>query len=118
MNQPQYLAREQICMIDVDGTLIGNTINTYDAYTIRIKNPYSGENCYAIPKHRNANLVREWKARGRTIIVWSAGGHAWAKAVVEALKLTDSVDLIMEKPICYLDDLTANEFMGTRVFLK
>jgi len=55
--------------------------------------------------------MRRHKIRGSTIIVWSAGGAAWAKKAVEALGIEELVDIIMCKPRWYVDDLPADEWM-------
>lgn len=73
---------------------------------------------YLIPHRKHIEQLKLHKLRGHTIIVWSAGGWEWAEAVVRALKLEQYVDLVIEKPMWYYDDLTANEFMGKRIYCK
>lgn len=54
---------------------------------------------------RNVDTLRRFAANAdTTIIVWSAGGAIWADQVVEALGLTDCVDVCLSKPTWYLDD--------------
>lgn len=60
----------------------------------------------------HVKLIKEMKARGHTIVVWSAGGPKWAAQVVKKLKLQDHVDLVIEKPRWYFDDKPASEWMG------
>ena len=118
----QYIDKDQVVMFDVDGTLVQEIAATFENYmqddSILIIDPYTKQKLLHTHMLKNIELMKKWKARGRFVIVWSAGGHAWAKAVIEALQLQQYVDLIIEKPIAYVDDLTANEFMGTRVFLN
>ena len=57
-------------------------------------------------------MIKDFKARGHSIVVWSAGGAEWAKLAVEALKLESHVDLVISKPDWFIDDKTAEQFMG------
>lgn len=66
---------------------------------------------------RHITLLQEFKARGFTIILWSAGGSDWARMVAESLYLNHCVDFIMDKPSWYIDDKTSENFMGERIFL-
>jgi len=66
----------------------------------------------AVPNEYNIKFVKEFKARGHTIIVWSAGGWEWAKYAIKILKLEDVVDVVMSKPDWYIDDKPAEYFMG------
>ena len=45
------------------------------------------------------------KARGYSIVVWSAGGSDWAEVAVEALGIEDWVDVVMPKIDFHLDDV-------------
>ena len=49
--------------------------------------------------------MREFKARGHYVIVWSQGGWEWAEAVVKALGLEDLVDEVKTKPQWMVDDI-------------
>lgn len=66
---------------------------------------------YLVPHKGNIEAMKRHKARGHTIIVWSAGGWEWAHAAVVALGLQQYVDLILEKPRWAYDDLPPNEYM-------
>lgn len=63
-------------------------------------------------------LLKEEFSRGSYIIVWSRGGFAWAKAVVDALELNSYVHLIMTKPLVYYDDKDVDTWMKDRVYLE
>jgi len=65
-----------------------------------------------MPNQGNIDALKRHSMRGHTIIVWSAGGSQWAKAVVDALGLQDHVNAIMEKPMWYYDDKQSSHFMG------
>lgn len=77
------------------------------SWTVRIK-----------PHNKHIAQLKAHKDRGHTIIVWSAGGWEWAEAAVRALKLEKYVDLVIEKPTWYYDDLPCQEFMGKRIYMK
>jgi phosphoserine phosphatase len=71
---------------------------------------------YLVPHKKHIDQLKMHKARGHTIIVWSAGGWEWADAVVKALGLTQYVDLCIEKPMWAYDDLQPNEFIKTSYY--
>ncbi len=96
-NQPTYF--------DVDDTLIMWSVEDGEN-TIKLNG------VSVVINEANINALKKHAMRGHTIIVCSAGGASWAKAVVDALGLQDLVDVIMEKPMWYYDDLPANAFMG------
>ena len=62
-------------------------------------------------------MLKDRKARGATIHVWSANGYQWALAVVRALELEAYVDFVQSKPTMYVDDLQASEILGERLYL-
>lgn len=119
----QVVRRDQVIMVDVDDTLIrrGNykELHVDGCVFYQIPHPLrNGQTVERIPLRSNIQLIKDMHARGRYIIVWSAGGWQWAEAVVKSLGLEPHVHLILEKPIAYVDDLEANEFMGQRIFLN
>lgn len=68
-----------------------------------------------VPNTKHIELLKEYAGKeGYTVVVWSQGGWEWAKAVVEALELEDYVDLAVNKPEFYVDDLNAVWFMNDR----
>jgi len=71
----------------------------------------------ALPHERHIVLLKQFRARGFTIVVWSQGGAQWAKAAVEALHLTDFVHLAISKPNWICDDLSAKHFMPDNIYL-
>lgn len=63
--------------------------------------------------------VKEFWARGHTVMVWSAGGSDWAEQVVKELGLSDYVHYIAPKPYWYCDDLDADKWLsGRRFFIE
>jgi predicted phosphatase len=63
------------------------------------------------------NQLKKHKLRGHQIIVWSAGGAAWALAAVKALGIEDYVDVVMSKPVWYYDDAHCSKWMGDPEYL-
>ncbi len=107
---------ECIIFFDVDDTLVmwdkshGNQIKVPDDTDLRAK--------YVTPHRFHIELLKSHKARGYTVVVWSAGGYKWAQSVVRRLGLEEHVDIIMTKPIKYVDDLHCEEFMGQRLYFE
>ncbi len=67
---------------------------------------------YLVPNEKNIQELINHSNDGWEIIVWSAAGKEWAEAAVKALKLEPYVDDIKCKPVKFLDDLKASEFMS------
>lgn len=113
-----HLSGEMNVGYDVDETLI---LHKDSDTAIDITNPYTGETKRFTPHSRHVTLLKDHKARGYRIIVWSNGGDAWAKAVVDALGLGDegskSVDIVMTKLCKYVDDLPAEQVLANRIYL-
>lgn len=111
------IKNELIFFVDIDDTLVVWGKAKRGEKVIAVTNPYDDVQEYLRPHKGHIKILKERKARGSTIIVWSAGGYRWAEAVIKALKLSDYVDLIMSKPFAYMDDKTSEHFMGERVYL-
>ena len=110
----------KIIYCDVDDTLIiwDFADEAYDPKDlITVTDAASGTSKAVLPHKRHINLLREFKTRGHTVVVWSQGGWEWAKAAVIALHLEDIVDLVVAKPDWFIDDLPAKAFMGKNVYL-
>lgn len=111
------LEKENIKPFDVDDTLVMHDREPCNSDTVMIVDPYSSFKVFLAKNHPMIRLLKEEKARGGTIVVWSRGGYAWAKAVVEALELEPYVDLIMSKPMVYFDDKDVSEWLKDRVYI-
>lgn len=114
----KIIDNDVICAFDVDQTLVvWNEGITEFHSDLEIRNPYDGMQVLVQVHSPHVRLLRQMKARGRFVIVWSAGGYEWAKSVVEALGLTNHVDLIMTKPIAYVDDVPVEDWLQHRIFI-
>lgn len=54
--------------------------------------------------------------RGHVVVVWSQAGTEWAEAVVNALGLSEFVDLVVTKPAAYYDDIDCEHYMGKALY--
>ena len=69
---------------------------------------------------KHTQEIKTFYARGHTVVVWSAGGAEWARAVCEALGVLDCVDFCLSKPHWFVDDAKAEKFLPetNRVYLE
>lgn len=113
------IANEQIVFCDADDTLILHDVAKYPKLPkLLVYDPYM--HCMQLVAIHlpHVQLIRERAARGAHIVVWSAGGYKWAKAVVLALGLEDCVAACMSKPIMMLDDLPVKKALGSTLYLN
>lgn len=109
----QVIKSTKIVYYDVDNTLVFSLRE----YPHQISNEIIKINGRKFWVHLpHVETVRDFKARGHTVVVWSAGGAEWAENVVTALKLNDVVDLVISKPDWIWDDKEPNEFMPARFY--
>jgi hypothetical protein len=116
----QVIQSHRIVYCDVDDTLViwdWKPIDPDGNNLITVRDPKSGHSEHVMPHNRHIQLVKQFKARGHTVVVWSQGGWSWAESVVRALGLVDVVDLVMDKPSWYIDDLPASAFMTRNIYL-
>jgi hypothetical protein len=112
------IRNESTIWVDVDQTMVVYPKDPSDRRgTVAILNPTTDEMEYLLPHAGHIKILKQRKGRGSHITVWSAGGFAWAEAVVRALELEAYVDLICTKPHIYIDDKEAKDIMGERVYL-
>lgn len=113
----QVIRNEMLLKIDVDDTLVIWGKIKRGEKAVAVTDPYSGEQVYLRPHQGHIKVLKDRKARGAHITVWSAGGYLWAQAVVKALNLEKYVDVCSSKPIMYIDDKEAHEILGERLYL-
>lgn len=116
-----YNETELVVSFDVDDTLVlHDPVRTDNKTLIKIKDPYMSDNSsvkvYVHQAH--VDLLKQFKHRGYTVIVWSAGGSKWANEVIKALKIEEYVDIVITKPVKLFDDLPLNEALGQRIYLE
>ena len=102
---------------DVDETLIhwlgdGPTNREWDRLVLQ-----DGDFKYTVaPIGVHIELMKEFKAVGWQVVVWSAGGSDHAERVIKLIGMEDYVDLIVSKPEVYVDDLKIEDQYFKRVF--
>ena len=104
---------------DVDDTLViwnWKAVDPEGSGLIAIRDTQSNHTEHLLPHQRHIELLKQFKARGHTIVVWSQGGWQWAETVVRALGLEKLVDIVISKPDWYVDDLPASAFMGGNIY--
>ena len=62
-------------------------------------------------------LIKDFYARGHTVIVWSAGGEEWAQRVVTTCRLNTYVTHCLAKPSWLFDDKQPAEWLPPAVEL-
>jgi phosphoserine phosphatase len=77
-----------------------------------------GEVFYFRVHAKHVQKLKGYARSGYFVIVWSMSGSAWAKAIVEQLKLQDYVSFVTAKPQYLFDDMPLNEAFGKRMFFQ
>jgi predicted phosphatase len=95
---------------DIDGTLALH--NKGD-----IKVDYYGQDKYIGAHNEHVSFLKSLKSRGYYIIAHSGNGAQWAANVIEALGLTDFVDVCINKPFKIIDDKPFKEWMPPVIFI-
>jgi hypothetical protein len=112
----RIIKEELWACVDVDWTLVMHD-GEGKRNAILIKSP-SGVSKWYVPHRDHIDLIKDWKARGYFITVWSANGWEWAKIVTEALGLEYFVDEVRSKPLKHVDDKTDSvEIIGPRIYI-
>jgi phosphoserine phosphatase len=113
----QVIRNESVVCFDVDDTLVmWNHVGT--ALKIPVECPYDGSSFDLTPHESHIKLLKNHKARGHIVVVWSQSGYAWAESVIKTLGLSEYVDFIMTKPRTYVDDLPVQEWLQDRVYIE
>lgn len=107
-----HISGEMNVVYDIDQTLI-----LHDKGNTSITDPYTGTTKLYQIHTKHVELLKQHKNRGYQVFVWSNGGDKWAKAVIEALGLTDHVDYVMTKMCKFVDDTSADKVLGNHVYL-
>ncbi len=115
----RLLDTEHMVCCDVDDTLLMWDWYKYDFDSlITIEDPYTKQNkTYGVHK-AHVLLLKQYKARGYKITVWSKGGQLHAESAVKALGLEEVVDYVMAKPEKVMDDKSElSSIVGPVVFI-
>ena len=111
---------ENLVCCDVDDTLVMWTDKFRQPHegAKKFHDPYDDSANYLTPHRKHIELLKKYKGRGVTVVVWSAAGCKWAESVVKTLGLVEFVDLIMTKPNKIIDDLPVEAIFSTRIYLE
>lgn len=113
--------KEIVVTVDVDETLVlwSKTHRKPGKGKKLFIDPYTKEKLYLTPHKVHMRLLKQYKARGFYVIVWSAAGQKWAEYITEKLGLEKYVDDKLAKPVKFMDDKdNLSDILGTRVYLK
>lgn len=115
----KVIFNEKIVPVDIDDTLVmHHDAESYEKQVI-VEDPYhEGGKILLGVNEPMIKVLKDEKARGSFILVWSRGGYAWASTIIEALGLESYVDLIMTKPLVYLDDSEVSSWLKDRVYIN
>lgn len=116
----EVVKNEMVIMVDCDDTLCMWSEHHTQPHegALDFLDPYDGKTVYLKPHTTHIELVKQFKHRGYHVIIWSGAGYMWAEAVVKRLGLEKYVDQVMTKSTKYIDDLHADEILGSRIYLK
>lgn len=111
---------ESPIFFDVDDTLVmwHRAGQSLPEDAIAVKCPYDDSTIYLSVHKPHVKLLKNRAQRGSYITVWSANGYQWAETIVRALGLESYVDCVMSKPRAFVDDLSAAEVLGERIYLQ
>lgn len=115
----KVFAYDHTVFVDVDNTLIlyptKHEIHNYD---LEVRCPYSYE-LLKFCKHKgHERLLKNCYAQGYAVVVWSAQGFAWCKAVIEAMELEEYVTMCMGKPQIIVDDKDFDKWPIANLYLS
>lgn len=116
----KILPDRETIYFDVDDTLVVWDVwqGREDECLTFEKWKYNSNN--VVPHYEHIAKLKQHKEEGDVIVVWTQGGSEWGEAVVKALNLENYVDIIMNKPDAYYDDLHVWQFMPEmlRTYIK
>lgn len=102
---------------DCDDTLVMWHQQNEEGFDERfISITHNGYRMALVPHQKNIEMLKDCYNRGYSVVVWSAGGLAWAQKVTKSLKLNKYVHFILSKPLEHVDDIRCCEFMGRNAY--
>lgn len=112
------IRNERPIQVDVDETLVIHENPLSYSRFVQVSDPHEvGKTITLGVNEPIIKVLKDEKKRGSFITVWSRSGYAWAAAVVTALELGEYVDIVMTKPISYIDDKPVEQWLTDRVYL-
>ena len=72
------------------------------------------EDIVAKPNTKIIEKIKEHKAKGDKVVIWSQGGEEWVNTVVKVLELEEYVDVKLSKPDLYYDDLHCTMWLTSK----
>ncbi len=112
----KVVEENKIWQFDVDDTLITWDISAYPLRNIFTMKGPKGHDVDLIQNEKNINLLEKLSKVGWYIRVHSGSGWQWAKAVIEALELTEFVDEVTSKPLGNTDDRPPGDGLAYNVY--
>lgn len=106
---------EQILYCDIDSTLVFDCDKSHPE---ALPAKYYDETRWVRPHHKQIQFLKTLKTRGFYVIAHSGNGHGWVEEIINLLKLSKYVDEVKSKPVFYLDDLPAEKWMGSRIYIS
>ena len=103
----QVVKTDNTVFFDVDDTLVMWDIPEDREHEVIVFESFSYPT-RLLPHLKHIELMKQFKARGHLVVVWSQGGYEWAEAVVNRLDIAKYVDIVMSKPKWIVDDLPAS----------
>jgi phosphoserine phosphatase len=113
----KVIKNELIAFFDVDDTIIKHDhshINGPGKITCSLY----GENRYVTPHELHIKLLKDYKARGYTIYLWSGNGFFWCQEVAHKLELTSYIDYCLSKPVKVVDNEPYSNWLPNPICLE
>lgn len=108
------ISDKRTAYFDVDETLIMWNADVNDKASVLVD---SDDGCLVTYAHNeHIELMKNLKAIGWNIVVWSQGGPDHAERAIKALKLEKYVDIVMPKPEIIVDDIPFEQQYIKRVY--
>lgn len=115
------IKNDMLARFDVDKTIIFSRSELPPGFDFERNKPIivttSKSTAQVWPHLEHIEKLKEHKARGQHVVVWSAGGWEWAEAVVKALGLEEFVDDVEPKGQWWWDDLPKDKICKERCYI-
>jgi hydroxymethylpyrimidine pyrophosphatase-like HAD family hydrolase len=109
----KVIENENIIKIDIDDTIIMHKVKP-NSRTVTVD--FYGEMKEFGVHEEHVKLLKNYKARGFIIVLWSGNGYKHAETVAKALNLEPYVDYVMTKPNRVIDDSEPNNW-APRIYI-